>query len=101
MAEIQEMIGEIFVSVQGATAGSERIEFQTEDGRRFCFFHEQDCCEAVAVEEIIGDIGDLLNTPIVSATETSNEEKHPTCHGLVQEWTFYDFRTHKSTVTIR
>ena len=82
--------------------GDSEIQFHTACGRTFSMFHQQSCCESVAIEEIIGDLGDLLDTPMVSASEdegrsTNEEDKH----GNAREWTFYNLRTHKGTVTIR
>ena len=34
-------------------------------------YHEQDCCESVYLEEIIGDLDDLIGSPITMAEEIS------------------------------
>ena len=33
----------------------------------FALYHEQDCCENVYIESIVGDLSDLENTPILQA----------------------------------
>lgn len=63
------------------------------------FFHEWECCERVYLEEVIGDLNDLLNTPIVSSEESSNGKDLD--NGDHCTWTFYLLRTSKGDVTLR
>lgn len=46
----------------------------TSDGVRYKMHHEQDCCENVAIEEIIGDINSILNKVVVVAEGTESNE---------------------------
>lgn len=32
-------------------------------------YHEQDCCEGVWLDEIVGDLNDLINTSVIKAVE--------------------------------
>lgn len=68
-------------------------------------YHEQDCCEDVSIEDIIGNIKDLIGEPLVMAEEiTSNENPHDANWKEYQDsftWTFYKFATVKGYVTIR
>jgi len=79
--------------------GDSQIRFHTACGRVFMMYHEQDCCESVAIEEIIGDLRDLLDTPIVVASVEEGEYKSNEYGD--DQWTFYTLRTHKGTVTLR
>jgi len=36
------------------------------------FAHYQDCCEHVRLEDVVGDLDDLIGTPIVVAEEVSS-----------------------------
>lgn len=86
-------------------ADKDRVWFDTADGRQFEMFHEQDCCEQVLVEEIIGDLRDLIGAPILVAEEVVSE-KPPADKALEYEpesqtWTFYKLRTIKGSVDIR
>ena len=60
-------------------------------------FHQQDCCESVSVEEVIGDLDDLISTPIIMAEERTQSDTDANESGT---WTFYEFRTIKGSVTI-
>ena len=66
-------------------------------------FHEQDCCEAVWIESIVGDLSDLENTPILLAEEVvsySTPEEDEANWGT-ETYTFYKLRTIKGSVDIR
>jgi len=111
---INELLGKILTDIQ---LTDDEIIFSTSDGRRYMMYHCQDCCESVYVEDIIGDINDLIGSELVEAEEVSFRDKKDlpdeekiwmTLSGddLVggdesNTWTFYKFRTSKGSVTIR
>ena len=91
--------GQTLVSVEGATAGSEQITFTLADGRRFQLYHEQDCCETVNLEDVCGDITDLIGAPLALAEcREGHSAKH---YEECPEWTFYKLVTNKGAVTLR
>ena len=56
--------------------------------------------------DVIGDLGDLIGTPIVMAEEAISENKNPEGIEVPKDqdsftWTFYKFATIKGYVTIR
>lgn len=68
----------------------------------FKFHHEQDCCENVYIEDVVGDINDLVGNPILLAEEVSSEdEPAPSKFTESFTWTFYKFATIKGYVDIR
>lgn len=73
------------------------IVFELEDGRKFKMYHQQECCEDVYVESVVGDIEDILGTEILGAEEAANRE---TDNGFFT-WTFYKLRTRKGYLDIR
>lgn len=87
------------------------IVFTLDDGTQCKLFHDQDCCEAVNINDICGDLNDLVGSPILLAEEVTNREEHP--QDLAQDdwrresyndsftWTFYKLATVKGAVTIR
>jgi len=104
MNNIEDLIGKIFVEINKS---NDVIVFHTSTGESWIMYHEQLCCESVSIEDICGDIEDLLNTPIVQAFEKTRDETDETFAGITKErqssftWTFYTLATIKGTVTIR
>ena len=91
-----QMLGKTFVQVTGAVGDGE-MTFETAQGERFMFAHSQDCCESVDINDIVGDLQDLVGEPLLLAEEVSgetpvdfNEEDHESV-----TWTFYKFATRK------
>ena len=71
----------------------------TEPAHVWRMYHCQDCCEHVRLADIVGDLDDLIGSPIVEAEEINNKQID-TNYGS-QTWTFYRFSTAKGTVTLR
>jgi hypothetical protein len=101
--EVDVMVGKTMKSVTGEV-GSEEVIFETVDGETFRLYHDRDCCESVTVEDIAGDLSDLVGAPILQAEEVSNHDDPPFKDGYTPDsftWTFYKFATIKGYVTIR
>ena len=64
------------------------------------FQHHQDCCESVYIEDICGDLDDLVGAPLVEAEEVSDYEGEA-AGDESYTWTFYKFATRKGFVTVR
>lgn len=73
--------------------------FCTDNNEFYKMYHEQDCCESVSIEEVIGDLDDLIGSPITMAEEVIQDGD--TDDYMSQTWTFYKFATNKGYVTIR
>jgi hypothetical protein len=100
--EFREIVGMIFTAVRNVE--DERIIFEKADGSTHELYHSQDCCERVTVEDIVGDLSDLTNTPILIAEESSSDERPEGWEGFsddANEWTFYRISTIKGSVVIR
>lgn len=97
---IEFMIGKTLTSVEGATRRSEEITFTDNEGQQYLMYHEQDCCESVTVEEVIGDISDLIGNPLLTA-ETRWESHYDDESYGSYTYTFYEFATIKGSVTLR
>lgn len=81
-------------------AGNDEVLFYFTNAAYARLYHEQDCCESVYIESVVGDVGDLVDQPLLLAEESSNEEDEETgCDG--RTWTFYKFATIKGYVDIR
>jgi hypothetical protein len=66
-------------------------------------YHQQDCCEYVTIDDIVGDLDDLTGTPILVAEKRANVElpARPDDYDDSYTWTFYTFRTIKGSVDVR
>jgi len=116
---ISELVGKTLIRID---KNEDELIFICNDGDKFKMFHEQDCCEGVSIDDICGDLEDLLWTPILKAEAVSNEnfENSFIEKFKVQEegnsykrdaegnfepdswtWTFYKLATVKGYVDIR
>jgi len=96
--EVSLLIGKTLSSAK-MNEDKDEIIFTTTEGENYKMYHSQDCCESVLVEDIAGDLSNLIDTPILVANEISNTGDaggYDTC-----TWTFYNFATIKGYVTIR
>jgi len=109
----------------------DRLVFVMESGDRYIMDHIQDCCESVWLEEVIGDLDDLVGSPFVEAEEVTSDArsvadlngsekmiKEMKTQSLIvgtdwfggvnkyesdfsETWTFYKLGTAKGFVTLR
>lgn len=86
--------------VKSQPYGDDEIVFTTEEGDEYKMYHSQNCCESVNIEEIHGDLEDLVGHTIEVAEERTSDD-HIQTDAESQLWTFYEFRTIKGSVTIR
>lgn len=100
-------IGASFSDLKGKTLihineMDDQLIFETSDGDLYKQFHEQDCCESVYIESIVGDLQDLIGHEILLAEEISNIGGEPLSdYDESYTWTFYKLATIKGYVTIR
>lgn len=92
----EDIIGLTFSKVENKD--DVEIIFTVNDQENYRLHHWQDCCENVQIESIVGDLNDLINSPILQAEESIQEGKDS--YGT-STWTFYKIATIKGYVTIR
>lgn len=100
MRVFDSMIGVVFASV---SRDGGALIFRTEAGKEFKFHHHQDCCESVVIDDIVGDLSDLVGVPLTMAEEVDSD---PDVDPLSDEygshtWTFYKFASAKGFVTVK
>jgi hypothetical protein len=93
---VEKLVGQTFDSVYQEDVN---LLFFRKGNQGYLMHHEQDCCEDVAIEEIVGDLADLVGAEILEAREDSNNTYDD--ENESQTWTFYNLRTAKGYVTIR
>ena len=92
--------GKTLSSVNGGVGYGE-IVFVTSDGETYRMYHDQDCCESVSVEDIVGDLQDLVGSEILVAEEVESPADFDEKYYDSYTWTFYKFATRKGYVDIR
>ena len=75
--DISNMIGKTITSIVGMVAGSDSVEFTCSDGSVFKMNHHQDCCESVNLNDVEGDVADLIGAPVIVAEEVSSDDMPP------------------------
>lgn len=98
-----ELVGKTLTEIK---RNGDELIFVVNDGTKYKMYHEQECCEWVYIEDINGDLADLIGKPIVIAEEVQNfvptdptrlkkSEDSESC-----SWTFYRLATIKGYVDI-
>lgn len=99
-SDITELAGKTLAEVR--QEGYEEIHFITTDGVKYVMFHQQDCCEHVSVESVVGNLQDLVGSPILKAEERSEDDATQNRDDDESgTWTFYTLATIKGYVDIR
>jgi hypothetical protein len=118
MRNINELIGKTLYDVVN---NGDELVFHCQSGETYKLYHRQDCCESVRIDDICGDLEDLVGEPILIAEEVSNEDFEKNFRdsfNIVSDWgckenadgksepesctwTFYKFATRKGYVDVR
>lgn len=101
------LIGKTFFNVEridaSALNGDGIVFWETKDAATYALTHYQDCCESVYVEDIAGDLSDLVGSPITMCEFVSNADEPGPVDRRDESftWTFVKLATIKGYVTIR
>lgn len=103
-AELNDLLGKTFSAVE--KVGDDVLRFRLPEGGGYEMYHNQDCCENVYLESIVGDLSDLVGEPLLLAEETTHEGENPEGVQIPKyqdsfTWTFYKLATRKGYVDIR
>ena len=105
MDKFEDLLGMVLVNVENVD--NEELIFTLNTGEKCKLWHMQDCCENVLIEDICGDLKDLIGSPILMAEEVIQDDENP--EGVAPpnwqddsyRWTFYKLATINGYVTIR
>lgn len=101
IAEFKDLIGKTLTKIEYT---EDEMFFYTNDGEIYRMYHNQDCCECVIIDDICGDLDDLIGSPIIKADEDTNTDTPREDAEYPDEsftWTFYNIATQKGHVTIK
>lgn len=104
MAKFENLVGKTILSFEVAEDKS-NIRFVCDDGKKYILYHESGCFESVLVEDICGDIKDIIGQQLILSEEViSNQNPSDAKKKDYQDsftWTFYKLGTAKGGITIR
>lgn len=102
----ESMIGKTISMIDGVV-GDERLTFHMDNGDKYILYYEHDCCASCVIEDICGDLHDIIGHPLIKAEVVTNHENPDDAdEDLIHyqdsfTWTFYKLDTIKGGVTIR
>jgi len=96
---ISTLLGKTLIKAT-VNADRDEITFVDSTGQSYRMYHSQDCCESVTVDDICGDLSDLIGVPILHAEESSNSDNGK-AGDESHTWTFYKLATVRGWVDIR
>ena len=100
-----QVIGITLSEVRQAEKGSSAIMLLSACGRAFSMHHNDLCSEEVSLDDVEGDISDIVGSPITLAEKTTSpdtpEDAQDRLMQLSQTWTFYRIGTAKGLVVLR
>lgn len=94
---IESIVGLTPKSIQ--QHGNDAIVFTFSGGETARFWHVQECCEDVEIDDVNGDWTCLIGNPILVAEERVSEG--PCDYGDHETWTFYTFRGIGGSVDVK
>lgn len=98
--DFSELLGKVIVKVENLEIGDDEIIFTLDNGDRYKLYHDQNCCEQVYINDVNGDLTDLLDSPITLAEESTNQD-NPPHNAMSWTWTFYRLATVRGYLDIK
>ena len=71
--EMKNLIGKTFTEIV-VNDRKDEIIFTCDNGTQYKMYHRQDCCEGVSIDDINGDLNDLIGNPILVAEENTSTD---------------------------
>lgn len=112
ITKVSDILG---LTLTRATHNGDEVYLYLNDGNVVRMLHHQDCCESVSIEDMDGDLEDMVGGVFVQFDIATSDEPDdlmkikrallgkdmPDEDGDSQTWTFYRLATTKGSVVIR
>lgn len=103
--KFEDLKGKTITAIE-VSPHKECLTFSCDDGFTYRLMYHQDCCASCSIEDICGDLEDLIGHPLLVAEEVISRGKNPDDVPVPESqdsftWTFYKLDTIKGGVTIR
>lgn len=79
----------------------DKLCFAFSNGLTMTMYHSQDCCEKVYLHDVVGDLNDLIGSPLTFVDVSTNSNNPPDNDPESYTWTFYKLATFKGFVDLR
>jgi hypothetical protein len=99
--ELNELVGKVIKSITGLEKYSDEVRIFTECGQEYMFYHEQDCCENVDLNDYEGEAVDLTGGLITSAEIAEGDHDKEPEYAESFTWSFYKIETSKGGLWMR
>lgn len=83
--------------------GDEWVDIRFTNGFKACFYHDQDCCERVRLEDVIGDLQSLVGKTIASVAKSYDEpesEEDRRYYDDSHTWSVFTIETTDGTTVV-
>ena len=98
--EFSDLVGEVLDAVD-IDREENQILLTTRSGRKFLVYHEQDCCETVAISDQDGNFDNLIGKPLIEARDFAVDTGESESDYDSQTTTTLVFRVDDQTVISR
>jgi hypothetical protein len=98
LTDFSILLGKTITAIE-VEESKEIVVFTLDNGDQYAMLHLQDCCEHVYLEDVDGDVNDLLGEPVLLAEEVTEQDDKSDWE--CRTWTFYKLSTVKASVTFR
>lgn len=98
---LSELVGKKIKAITGLEEGSDEVRIFTDDGREYMFYHSQDCCESVRLNDLELSSKSLVGGTVISSEAVEGEDEKPDEWSESWTWTFYKIETDKGGLWMR
>lgn len=93
--------GKFIIDVRGMYKGSNHVSVLFDDGSAIKFYHSQNCCETVELDDVWGDPEDLKNSELYEIELVTSKDRPRDKYDSSYTWSFYKFKTSRGYVDLR